>query len=93
MGQLPGGALRLTEGLPAAADRGALLGLLQAPETWHADAEPEKALAALCLAYGAETVRGWVSAPERGEGPWIVSNVFEGNAKKAQHAARRIGIL
>jgi hypothetical protein len=90
--QLPGGALRLWPKADRDPGQEELLDLLSTPEVWQVDADPQRAVAALCLDLGMETVRRWLAAPDAPDAKPIIENVFEGNVRKFQHAARSLAL-
>jgi len=90
--QLPGGALHLWPKADRDPGQEELLDLLSTPEVWHVDADPQRAVVALCLELGTETIRRWLATPDAADAKPIIENVFEGNVRKFQHAARRLAL-
>jgi hypothetical protein len=64
--------------------------ILEAERIWPVDSNPERTVAALCLAYGPSSILSWISNPEDSEALFVISNVFAGNIKKLIFPARNL---
>jgi hypothetical protein len=76
-------------GRVGAVERRAWGELVESKIGWRTESDPIRALAALGLAFGEDSLREWLARPDE-SGRFVLDGVFGGDARKLAHAGRAL---